>query len=197
MAHPTSVHHRDRVVATALWRRLDTPGHDACSLARLDDGWQLAGTAVFRAPQATAPVHLRYVIDCADDWCTRRGVVDGWWGERRVSLVIGRAPSGHWTLQGATVPGLDACRDLDLSFTPATNLLQLNRTSPAVGVATDIPVAWLHIDSGDLLYLPQRYERHAAHMFLYSASTLGFTAELAIDDDGFVRSYPGLWTRDA
>ena len=74
---------------------------------------------------------------------------------------------------------------------------QLNRTTPAVGVATDIPVAWLHIDSGDLLYLPQRYERRAAHIYFYSAATLGFTAELAVDDDGFVRSYPGLWTRNA
>lgn len=49
----------------------------------------------------------------------------------------------------------------------------------------------------DLLCLPHCHERHAAHIYFYSAATLGFTAELAVDDDGFVRSYPGLWTRDA
>ena len=49
----------------------------------------------------------------------------------------------------------------------------------------------------DLLCLRHCHERHAAHIYFYSAASLGFTAELAVDDDGFVRSYPGLWTRDA
>src|SRR5207244_2474062 len=35
-------------VAAILWRRLDTPGHDACRLERSDAGWELDGTAVFR-----------------------------------------------------------------------------------------------------------------------------------------------------
>ena len=41
-------------VGAVLWRRLDTPGHDACRLVRNDAGWQLEGTAVFREDGAMA-----------------------------------------------------------------------------------------------------------------------------------------------
>jgi hypothetical protein len=39
------------VFISALWRRLDTPGHDAAHVSRTDDGWRLDGAAVF-APVA-------------------------------------------------------------------------------------------------------------------------------------------------
>jgi hypothetical protein len=34
-------------IDTICWRRVDTPGHDACRLEQLEDSWRLAA-AVFR-----------------------------------------------------------------------------------------------------------------------------------------------------
>ena len=44
-----------------------------------------------------------------------------------------RSAAGVWTLDGAAVSGLEACVDLDLGFTPATNLLQIRRLALALG----------------------------------------------------------------
>ena len=33
--------------ASAMWRRLDTPGHDAAHVTGTSDGWRLEGIAVF------------------------------------------------------------------------------------------------------------------------------------------------------
>ena len=37
-----------QTIATILWRRLDTPGHDVCRLEHDGESWQLDGAAVFR-----------------------------------------------------------------------------------------------------------------------------------------------------
>ena len=39
-------------------------------------------------------------------------------------------PHGDWKLNDVPVPELAHCVDLDLGFTPATNLMQLRRLQP-------------------------------------------------------------------
>jgi hypothetical protein len=180
--------------ASALWRRLDTPGHDAAWLQRTADGWLLAGTAVFR--QGEDPACLAYEVACDDTWATRRGSIRGRIGQAAVAHEIARTADG-WSVDGAPVPGLADLLDLDLGFTPATNLLQLRRVGLAVGEAVDVPVAWFagELGSADphLVLLPQRYERRGEHAFGYEAPTAGYAGELVVGADGFVTRYPGLW----
>jgi hypothetical protein len=177
--------------ATIMWRRLDTPGHDACRLSETDDGWRLEGSAVF--VHEGAPARLGYDLACDRSWRTRRGAVEGWVGAEPVDLVITRSAAGVWTLDGAVVRGLEACVDLDLGFTPATNLSQLRRLALAEGQAADAPVAWLDISSGALELLPQRYERRSRLTYWYEAARFNYAALLEVDELGFVRRYPGLW----
>ncbi len=179
------------VTASILWRRLDTPGHDACTLAKLDAGWVLDGMAVFRDDGAPALLSYRVVCDYA--WRTEQGRVRGWVGARALDFTVLRADNGIWTLNGDAVPGLDTCVDLDLGFTPATNLTQLRRIALAKGQAADVPVAWLDVGAGTLALLPQRYERRDEGRYWYEAPSMGYAGLLETDPAGFIRRYPGLW----
>jgi hypothetical protein len=178
-----------------LWRRLDTPGHDACRLERSDAGWQLDGTAVFR--EDGAPAQLAYRVVCDLSWRTLRGYVLGWVGARRVEFIIARTPQGVWTLGGADVPGLESYVDLDFGFTPATNLPQVCRLTLAEGQAADVPVAWLDVSAGTLEVLPQRYERRSEASYWYEAPSVGYAGLLEVDPTGFIRLYPGLWEMES
>lgn len=177
--------------SSILWRRLDLPGHDACRLLRAGAGWRLEGLAAFR--HADGPAALAYALDCDDAWRTRGGVVTGWVGERAVDLRVARGAHGAWTLGGRAVAGLEDCVDLDLGFTPATNLAQLRRVALVVGEAADVPVAWLDAPWGGLERLEQRYERRAEDAVWYTAPRFEYAATLRVDAAGFVRDYPGLW----
>ena len=174
-----------------LWRRLDTPGHEACRLEGNDAGWRLDGTAVFR--DAGTPAVLDYSLVCDLAWRTQRGDVQGWLGERFVELAIERTAEGGWTLNGAVVPGLERCVDLDFGFTPATNLPQLRRAALAPGQSADLPAAWLHVSAGTLVVLPQRYERRTQTTYWYEAPSVGYADLLEVGPTGFIRLYPGLW----
>jgi hypothetical protein len=174
-----------------LWRRLDTAGHDACRLLANDDGWRLQGTAVFRHGGAAAC--LAYEVACDGAWHTLEGVVRGWADADALDFRVTRLPGGIWTLNDQIVPQLDGCVDLDLAFTPATNLIQLRRVALEVGEAADVPVAWLDVFGGTLETLQQRYERRAVDEYGYEAPRLSYAEVLRVAADGFVQHYPRLW----
>jgi hypothetical protein len=178
-------------IASILWRRLDTPGHDACRLDQGDTGWTLDGAAVFS--ENGVPSRLIYQVSCDLAWRTEHGEVRGWLGGQPVEFSIVRTTEGVWTLNGAVVPDLGNCVDLDFGFTPATNLLQLRRSALAEGQAADVPVAWLDVSAGTLEVLPQRYERRAEATYWYEAPRFDYAALLEVEPAGFIHRYPGLW----
>ena len=177
-----------------LWRRLDTPGHDACRLIRGEDGWRLEGAAAFQ--KSGVPAELTYRIDCDVRWETRSVVVGGWIGSSTMDVVITRPAGGEWIVNGRTVIGLGHCMDLDLGFTPATNLVQIRRVALDVGEIAEVPVAWLDAGSDRLEVLDQRYERRTDRAYGYEAPRFDVATELRINSVGFVEQYPGLWRRE-
>lgn len=180
--------------ASILWRRLDVPGHDAAVLFELADGAELRGMAVFH--DEGGPTALHYRVHCAAGWQTREGQVRGWLGARPIELSIGRDGSGGWTLNGGACPAVAGCMDLDLSFTPATNLLPLRRLDLPVGHTAEIRSAWLQWPARALAPLVQRYTRRSNAIYDYESDLPGgerFKATLRVDPHGWVTDYPGLW----
>jgi hypothetical protein len=74
------------MTASVLWRRLDTPGHDACRLRPAADGRELEGTAVFLSDGAVACVD--YQVFCDASWQSRHGRVRGWIGDTPLDLGV-------------------------------------------------------------------------------------------------------------
>jgi hypothetical protein len=173
-----------------IWRRLDPPGHDACRLLDTGGGWLLTGTAVFR--DAGGPACLTYRVECDRAWRAGAGLVEGWIGRNAVAIRLARTPDG-WTLNGHPVPSVGTCVDVDLNFTPATNLIALARLNLGVGQQADATAAWLDVAAGTLTVLPQRYHRRGGDRYWYEAPTVGYAALLEVAPSGFVRRYPGLW----
>jgi hypothetical protein len=180
---------RDRPTL-AFWRRLDRPGHDACRLEFTGAAWVLSGHAVFLDDEG--PASLAYRVIVGEDWVTRVGRVIGWVGERPVDWTVQR-DAGGWRLDGRPAPGLEACRDLDFGFTPATNVLQLQRLDMQVGDSAGVPVAWMDSGSNGLSRLDQTYIRRSATSYDYAAPGVPYAAMLEIGPNGFVALYPELW----
>jgi hypothetical protein len=176
-----------------LWRRLDLPGHDTASIRLTDEGTVLTGMAVFLQG---APTALAYTVRCDSAWRTVEGVVRGWRGPAPVDLRFRRDADGRWTLNEVPCPAVAGCLDLDLSFTPATNLLPLRRLDLDVGQSAEVRSAWLQWPDMQLTLLTQRYTRQAPTEYGYEADVPGpttFSGPLLVEPGGWVRDYAGLW----
>lgn len=174
-----------------LWRRLDHEGHDAARLLGRPSAWLLAGTAVF--VYDGKPCRLDYRVTCDLAWNTLGATVEGWLGDSVVDASIDVDPERRWWLNGVEYPAVQGCIDLDLSFSPATNLLPLRRLELAVGAAADVQAAWLRFPELTLEPLPQHYRRSGDNSYHYESGAGEFVAELTVGATGFIISYPGLW----
>ena len=86
--------------------------------------------------------------------------------------------------------------DVDLTGSPLTNVLpirRLNLLKADPGVAHRISVAWVIVPSLEVVQADQIYTPLGDGAVRFASET--FSTDLVIDDEGFVRDYPGLAAR--
>ncbi len=178
-----------------LWRRLDLPGHEIGRLDTLDDGWRLSGTAVFAHDQR--PCRLDYLVTCDAGWWTNSAHVSGAIGSREIDLRVSVDARRRWRLNGAECAAVEGCIDIDLGFSPSTNLLPIRRLALVVGEEVEVMAAWLPFPSLAFELLPQVYRREGERTYCYESGDGTFVRTLDVNAVGFVTSYPGVWQAES
>ena len=188
-AFPTKSHMR--------WRRIDVPGHEEARIEQTAGGWRLTGQ--LQVEEGSVSAQLGYLIECEPDWRTRQAVVTGSASGTPIRLEFGADGAGHWTLNDVPLPLVEGALDIDLGFTPATNLLPIRRLDLAVGQRADVRTAWVRFPELRVEALEQSYQRDAARVFRYDALVDGerFRARLDTDEFGRVLHYEGLWEAES
>jgi hypothetical protein len=177
--------------ASILWHRLDQAGHEAVRLIGDDAARRLEGTAVF--VEQGRPCRLDYVVSCDVDWRTVSAEVTGWLADTPIRIAIAADADRRWTLNGKAYPNVQGCLDVDLSFSPSTNLLPIRRLGLQVGQRAEVRAAWLLFPACTLEPLDQVYERIDQSTYRYESGGGTFVAVLETNTAGFVVDYPQLW----
>lgn len=180
---------------TILWRRLDRPGHEAARLAFEDGSWKLTGTAAF-AHEGQA-CRLDYAVVCDPSWHTTSTRVAGWVGSEGVEVEVTVDHARRWWVNGVESPEVAGALDVDLNFSPSTNLLPIRRLSLAVGQSEEVRAAWLRFPSFRLERLDQVYRRTGLSAYRYESAGGSFVADLEVNEVGLVTVYPKIWQAEA
>lgn len=191
------------------WRRTDTTGGE---FVVFDDrqGLTARGFAFTASPLKYA---CRYELTTNDTWASAHLQVtvegEGW----QRTLGMERA-GGRWRVTTSEHGNLNAVAptaplagsedpdriakalDVDLYDSPLTNTLpirRLNLLAQPAGTTHTILAAWILLPSLAVLPLEQSYTILGDGKIRYSSGT--FTADLTVDDGGFVTDYPRLATQ--
>ena len=202
------------MVGSLFWERRDTSGAEH-ALVDTTSGLRARGTALAVDP---IPYSARYELQTDPAWATTsldvRTEGGGWSRSLRLEAEGGRwrvitseqgdldaalTSAGH---AGAGLPGsedsdlLYGAFDVDLTGSPLTNTLPIRRLGlleAATGVAHRVSVAWVLLPSLEVVQADQIYTPLSDGRVRFASET--FSTDLVIDDDGFVRDYPGLAAR--
>jgi len=180
---------------TILWRRLDLPGHEIATIAPTADGWRIDGVAIL--VESGRPCRIEYDIRCDAHWVTQRCSLRGRIGEQPVSLEVRRDPNAVWSVGGIEAPALEGCDDIDLGFSPSTNLLPIRRLALPVGAQSIVRAAWIRFPELTAEVLTQTYAHVSEDRYVYESAGGAFRRELQVDAFGSVLDYPGLWRAEA
>jgi len=196
-ARPVGVSgHRSRIVLVVdeidvLWTSGELQSAEHFRLESTDRGAMLSGTVVI--PFENHPAHLRYEVHVDMDWRTRNATVE-LVGHRSVRIVV-TVDNGEWTVDGQSRPDLAGAVDIDLGWTPATNVLPIRRLAPVVGDSVEVSTAWVRYPEMIVVLGRQRYERVTETQWRYLSGPYDFLLDTTAD--GIVTRYgDDLWVAD-
>jgi hypothetical protein len=197
-----------------FWARRDTSGAEH-TLVDVHAGLHARGTALAVDP---LPYSARYELRTGPDWVSTALEVStegaGWSRTLRLESEAGRwrastaergdldaalTAAGH---AGAGLPGTEdpdllfGALDVDLTGSPLTNTLPIRRLGllkAEPGVAHRVSVAWVLMPSLEVVQADQIYTSLGDRRVRFATET--FSADLVVDDEGFVVEYPGLAQR--
>jgi hypothetical protein len=155
-------------------------------------GLRASGVVIGQTDRGRFGLSYRLLIDA--EWRLREAALATTAG---LELMLTSDGSGRWADgNGQALPEIDGCVDLDIEATPFTNTLPIRRLGLTEGGRAEISVAYVSVPELDLSIARQRYSRlHGAHAYRFESLASGFTAELAVDAQGLVLDYPGLFRR--
>jgi hypothetical protein len=156
-----------------------------------DGGLNISGVVIAREDAAEFGLSYRLKLNAL--WHTREVHLRTTSGH---VLHLESDGHGHWRENGKDRPDLQGCIDVDIQATPLTNTLPIRRLDLETGESIDIRLCYITVP--DLIASPanQRYTAlEAGSLYRFESLESGFTADLPVDEDGFVLDYPGLFKR--
>ena len=182
-----------QLVASGMWRWLQSTGIERFELHRAGREWIFRGTVLTLDNHAAS--EARYELVCDDRFHTRRVQVSlRAAAVERVLQIM--AKDGHWIENSNENLAVRGAIDIDLGWSPSTNTLPIRRMNLAVGKSSgEFIAAWVRFPELVLEPLAQEYVRLADRRYRYSSRGGAFIAELLVDGDGLVVDYQGFWQR--
>jgi len=179
---------------TVCWTPVGSAGFEHLQL-RAEEGGYVARSTVLGIGDE-APFRLQYKIKVDKEWRTRKIWIRAATPIAESALALRSDGHGNWRNEdGADMPELRECIDVDITATPFTNTLPINRLRLAPGQSTDIRVAYVTAPSLEISVSAQRYSRRGNSEIFFESPAHDFSAVLPIDDDGLVLDYPQLFRR--
>ena len=141
------------------------------------------------------PTHVQYQVDLDTNWITRKVKLSV---DKQSELELHRDGKGNWFNQdGEALDNLQGCIDIDISATPFSNSLPINRMEWTSNQKESFHMVYIDIPSLEYRKVPQSYqylrEEDGLRYFLYRC--YDYETTIAVDADGLVVDYPGVFSR--
>ena len=182
-----------------LWAPWMGPGLEHLHLVKSSKG--ISGDGMIIGIKDNLPFRAHYKIRCDLSWRAQHVEIN-LLADDSEEIIMHADGRGHWAdASGDRIPFLDGCLDVDISASPFTNTMAIQRLGLKPGETAAIPVAYIAVPDMEVKSGSQRYAclelGVAGGLYKYLDEGLfpGFSAELRVDPEGLVIDYPGLFRR--
>ncbi len=176
-----------------FWRRTDIEGLERLELAIEPDQVTAMATTICLEADGFRIDH-RWRLD--PGWHALSVTVERWNSQGHGLLQLERAGTG-WRVDGVLRGDLEGAEEPDLSITPFCNTFPIRRTPHGAGESLTLDTAFIDGPALTVARSRQRYDRQGPRRVRYVdlGLSLGFEADLVVDDNGLVLHYEHLFER--
>lgn len=141
------------------------------------------------------PFKVDYELEMSEDWIISNFSIRAWLGNVDHSFSLNHNGHGNWFNNGKEWQHLEGCMDIDISLTPFTNSLPINRIKSGLQEKTDIEVVYIDVLNFGMSKEVQHYQLLESNKYSFSNSDDSFSADIIVDELNLVKHYPTLFER--
>jgi len=109
--------------------------------------------------------------------------------------VEARHENGQWIVNGVVREEFNNCIDIDITVTPFTNALPINRIDLQLNKPQQIEVLYVNVLENSIYPVRQQYTKKSGTRYNFQNVPNDFEADIIVDSEGFVVHYPELFER--
>jgi hypothetical protein len=140
---------------------------------------------------------VEYCIRTNQNWETIFFEVSGRYSNHKQKISFKSDGKGNWTHDDTLLTQYKGCIDIDISLTPFTNSLPINRLRLSQQQEKEIQVIYVNLLEWQITPVRQRYSRLSETEYHFENAPKDFEANIQVDKLGFVVDYPSLFVRKA
>jgi len=141
------------------------------------------------------PIKILYEITLDKNWNLHTVAIKQQ-AEFELNLFLKKDSSNEWFDGNEDhLTEYDGCTDVNISLTPFTNTLPINKLKLAKDESKKIMALYVDLPSLEIKPFVQCYTNLGNKQYKYENISTGFTSVIQVDGDGFVVNYPGIWER--
>lgn len=177
---------------SVLWRRILDGGSDEYCSLRAEAGEACIEGRLVGLSSELEPFFCSYRIAASPSLTASRQLsVRYESGNRCRSLALSRTEAG-WAVDGIEPLFVEA-DEIDLEWSPLTNLFPIRRLIERGGESLTMTAAWVRLSELRVERSTQRYDRIDDRTTRYTNLDSGFSALVLHDEQGFPVNYEGVW----
>jgi len=175
------------------WEHLERPGSEYLSI--IDNSSNKIGEGLVLFTSNEELHKFAYKIDMDLGWVTKSIEIRDL--ENNDQLFLQSDGSGKWYSGDVELVDLDGAIDVDISITPFSNTLPINRFNWGEGEVRDFYMVYIDVPSLELKKIKQQYKfiGNSIEGKKFQYKCRDYETIITVDQSGIVEDYPDLFIR--
>ncbi|RLQ92804.1 putative glycolipid-binding domain-containing protein [Planomicrobium sp. Y74] len=181
------------VLNEIIWENKETFGCEYLKIFSKENTIHVESSVIYL--ESGSPIQIDYQLELDSSWRTIKVKIQNRGGE---GLLLTSLREGEWFDQQETrMDELDGAIDLDISATPFSNSLPINRYDWKVDQKREFEMVYVSVPSLEVQKVKQTYTYIEGNkkMRIFNYQCQGFESLISVDANGFVIDYPQLFVR--
>jgi hypothetical protein len=176
-----------------LWTGIEYHSLENCILTITDEGSEINSSII--GAYATKLYRIEYRITTNQYWETTFFEIKSQFDHAFEMINFRKEGRESWYVNGQRDGKFNGCIDIDISLTPFTNTLPINRLNLFEKEWQQIKVLYVDILGRKITPVQQKYTKLSQTRYKYENVPNDFEAVISVDDLGLVVKYPRLFKR--
>lgn len=179
-----------------IWQHLDTAGWEHVRVMTDHPGWNVFDSILVRSHEGQV-LRGGYTLVTDKEWRTLevRVMIESTPGSMGGIQLLTEG-DGKWTdAEEKPIPELDGCLDVDISWSPLSASLPINRLEMKQGERNDLKSVHISLPDLTMQVIDQVYLRESDSTVVYDSTLSSAAVSLQVDGNGIVTNYPDRFMR--